>query len=91
MTKQTCPACKGDGRYRQFKCPRCGGSKFGTSMRDGGNPLVPEDSTGHCHEIGCSYSWNRANDEGHFVATRYPCTPCQGTGKSDGTLTGIEF
>ena len=54
-------------RESSFKCPRCGGSSFGTNMNT---------NTGHCHgddagdgKEGCTFTWNRSEDRRYFHYT----------------------
>ena len=45
-----------------FKCPECGGYKFGTNM-------INNQQTGHCHNFNsdtnmlCQFTWNRATQD----------------------------
>ena len=39
---------------REFQCPNCGSSHFGTS-----NPHIWEAARGNCHGQGCNFNWNR--------------------------------
>jgi hypothetical protein len=60
----------------QFKCPRCGGLEFGTSL-DMGALDDPQSGTGHCHGmIGdypnprmCGFTWPRRDDVKYFKLT----------------------
>lgn len=52
----------------RFKCPKCGGFRFGTSGCTGGNPQ------GHCHDFlpdrsRCNYTWDR-NSQDKDIFTR---------------------
>jgi hypothetical protein len=48
----------------KFKCPRCGGYRFGTSMAGDWNVAM-----GHCNTGTCGYTWKRSEDDklGVFV------------------------
>lgn len=56
----------------EFVCPKCGGSRFGTSGCTG--PVSK--MIGHCHGglggVGCGFSWPRSEDWRHFTITLRP-------------------
>ncbi len=47
---------------RNFQCPKCGSSHYGTS-----NPHIWEMAVGDCHGQGCRFTWKRSDDEQYFV------------------------
>jgi hypothetical protein len=52
----------------EFHCPKCGGYRWGTSGCTG--PKV--DQRGHCSDLGCRFSWPRAEDWRYFQFTIRP-------------------
>jgi len=49
----------GDKLTGRFRCPECGGGKWGTSY------CTEEHSKcmGHCHSFGCDFSWIRETED----------------------------
>ncbi len=54
----TAPTVDADGSHAEFKCPKCGGYRFGTD-----NATKPFDEwVGRCHGVNCGFTWMRTDD-----------------------------
>jgi hypothetical protein len=66
-----CGACDGTGKSKEFKCPKCKGSFFGSS-----------ETYGMCSSQGCAFTWRRSEDVAYFKYSTKNCLFCGGTGKN---------
>lgn len=76
-----CGACYGDGREKRFKCPKCQGWSFGSTVLDRDDPAhSPLERM--CNTPGCAFRWVDTDDPKHFVDEEpyRECTFCKGTG-----------
>lgn len=58
------PALTSASGSAPFRCPKCGSAKWGTSHCT--EPFAKW--IGHCHGLGCKFTWHRATQDGDVFA-----------------------